>query len=243
MQRRTFITGVGATGAAALAGCLSSTEEPSNDIGSVDEDAAATTIEVSGTGTVAAEPDLVRMRVSVEANGDDAEEVRTELAERAPAVRDALIDAGIDEDDITTSRYDIGEQRQGPGFDGTHRYQVEIDEVDEAGRMIDVAVEAGADDVGRIQFTLADDTRDDLRDVALERAIDDARDDAETIAATKSLELIGTVSVSTGSPSVSPMRVSFEALDTDDAGDAPPTDLSDGEVSVSATVSVVYAAE
>ena len=243
MHRRTFLAGA-ACSTVALAGCLGDENPDENTelaaLGTVDEADAAGTIETSGSGTVEEEPDLATMRVSVEETGDEAEDVRTQLAERAEEVRDALIEAGIDEDDITTSRYDLGEQRQEPGYEGSHRYQVTVRDVDEVGRIVDVAVDAGADDVGRIQFTLSEATREDLRGLALERAVEDARSDAESIAAAKDLEIVGVVSVSTDDRGVSPQRGSLEMAD--DADNAS-TEIDEGPVTVSASVTVVYGFE
>ena len=243
MHRRTFLAAA-ACSTVALAGCLGD-EEPTEGtslaaLGTVNEDDVVGTIETSGSGTVEEEPDMATMRVSVEETGDEAEEVRTQLAERAETVRDALIDAGIDEDYVITSRYDLGERRRSPGYEGSHRYEVTIQDVDEVGRIVDVAVDAGADDVGRIQFTLSEATREDLRSLALERAVEDARNDAESIAAAKNVEIIGVASVSTDDGQVSPLRVQYDMADeTDDAG----TEIDEGPVTVSASVTVVYGFE
>ena len=243
MHRRTFLAAA-ACSTVALAGCLGD-EEPNENaglaaLGTVDESEVGGTIETSGSGMVEEEPDLATMRVSVEETGSEAEDVRTRLAKRADEVRNALIDAGIDEDDVTTSRYDLGQQRRGTGYEGSHRYQVTVRDVDEVGRIVDVAVDAGADDVGRIQFTLSEATREDLRGMALERAVEDARNDAESIAAAKGLEIVGVVSVSTDDGRVSPLRVQYDMAD--EAGDAG-TEIDEGPVTVSASVTVVYGFE
>ena len=244
MNRRRFVTGTGAGLTVILAGCLSSAQESDDDQSGteqpVEPDDGSATVEVSGSGTVDEDPDMASFRVAVESSRSSADDVRTELAEDSEALIDALLDAGIDEDDITTERYDIRDHRQRSGYEGTHAYRVDVYDVDAVGEIIDVAVEAGADDVGRVQFSLSEAVRDELRSVALERALDDARRDAEIIASAKGVEIVGVVTVSTQDTDVQPFRGEYLAL-TDAEDDAASTEIQDGPVTVSAHVNVVYA--
>ena len=240
MQRRRFVTAAGAGLTLALAGCLSSAEEQ-HDGGTVDEDDADATVEVSGTGTVETDPDMGSFMAAVEASGEEADEVRSQLATDAEAVKEALLDAGLDDDDITTSRYTIREERNGFGYEGTHAYHVEVHDVDAVGEMIDIAVDAGADDIGRVNFTLADETRDAFRGEALERAIEDARSDAEAIAAAKGLEVVGVVHVTTEDSGVRPFHADADEMLAMEVSDDAGTDIDQGPVTVSARVTIVYA--
>ena len=251
MRRRTFLTAAAAGTALTLAGCLSHGSEtterdPLSAAGieaEVDESNATATIQVAGTGTAEAEPDVAVLSVTVEESGDDAESVRAGLAERTERLRDALTDAGVDEEDVTTRRYDIRERRRSPGYEGIHAYEVEVEDVDAVGEVIDTAVDAGADGVGRVSFTLSDDRREAVREEALEEAVDAARSEAEVIASAKGVELVGVVTVSTTGTDLRPHR--GPAVATDDVADeaAAATEIDEGPVSVSARVEVVYAIE
>lgn len=250
MNRRRFIAAVGTSTTLALAGCLSNASESAdiNPLGTAttgDGGVNATgspTVHVRGIGEAEADPDVARMHVAVEESGEDAESVRAGLAERAEDVRGALIGAGVADEDVTTGRYDIREQRRGPGYEGIHAYDVEIDDVDAVGEVIDTAVDAGADDVGRVNFTLGDERREELREDALHDAIETARGEAETIAAAKDVELTGIVTVSTTSIDMRPQRATVQP--TDDVAqeaDTTPTEIEEGPVSVTAQVEVIYA--
>lgn len=247
MHRGRFLATVGTGATLALAGCLSE----SNDIdplgaatvGSVEDDAGSPTVHVSGVGEAEGEPDVARMRVAVEESGDDAEAVRSGLAERSDALHEALVGAGVDDEGITTGRYDIREQRRGTGYEGVHTYDVEIGDVGAVGEIVDTAVDAGADDVGRIRFTLSDERRETVREDALTDAIETARSEAETIAAAKDVELTGVVTVSTTSIDVRPRPATAPATDDVAEDAAAPTELREGPVSVTARVEVVYAIE
>jgi uncharacterized protein len=251
MRRRTLLTATTAAATTALAGCLAESDEGDRDPlaaaagieGEVDDREAAATIQVAGSGEAESEPDLAALSVTIEESGSEAESVRGNLAERADDLHDALVEAGVDEEGITTGRYDIREQRQGTGYEGVHAYEVEVEDVDAVGEVIDTAVDAGADSVGRVTFTLSDDRREAARAEALEEAVDAARSEAEVLAGAKDADLVGVVTVSTTGTDLRPHEGAV--METDDAADedTAPTEIEEGPVSVSARVEVVYAIE
>ncbi|WP_255170314.1 SIMPL domain-containing protein [Natrononativus amylolyticus] len=242
MDRRHVLIATGVGAATALAGCVGSaftdggTEEP---IGGAPAEENGNTIEVSASGTAETDPDRAVATVGVEARGDTADEVRDELVEGAERLRETFADLEIPDDNVRTGRYNIRERRQGTGFEGSHSFSVEVDDVDRVGEVIDAAVDAGADDVGRVNFTLQPETREALRNEALDDALDGADAEAEHIAANRGVEITGTRSVSTSDVSVSPVR--YDAAHDVAADDAETsTEIDSGQVSVTATVTVVY---
>lgn len=240
MNRRQFILGGGSAAAMALAGCIGRAQETN---GQSNPDHRST-ISVSDGGEVTAEPDLAVVSVAVEATGESADEVRDELAESAETVRTALLEFGIDEDDVTTGRFHIGEQRRsrqtdetGPAtFEGVHELTVEVHDVDHAGSVIDVAVDAGADRIRRVSFTLSDERREELREEAFELAIKNARSDADLIAAQLNATVVGVKSVDATGGHIRPYSLDVAEVAEDDAG----TELHPNEVTVSATLHIVY---
>lgn len=252
MDRRQFVAASGAGVAAALAGCIGTAfeDEPTTD--GADAKGAGSSrsteryIEVSASGSAETEPDRAILRLGVEATGDDASDVRDELAEGAEALRATFEELGIPEENVQSGRYAIRERprrrEEDPElvFEGTHSFEVELDDVDRVGEVIDAAVDAGADDVGRVNFTLREETRAAVRDEALDDALESADAEAEHIADNRGVEITGTRSVSTSDVDFSPVRydASHVVAEADDA--APDTEIDSGPVSVSATVRVVY---
>lgn len=249
MQRRELLLGGGAAAATALAGCLGSARE--NDQTRTTE--SARTIRVQASGEVNAEPDLAVLRVGIEATGDSAESVRADLAERSAAVRDALLEFGLDEEDVTTGRFDVRrrpDERPDPrgdggtgedaAYEGTHALTVEVGDVDRVGAVIDAAVAAGADSVGSVRFTLSETRRAELRERALAEALESARSEAEFVAGEVGASIVEVQSVDTSGGDVGP---ALEHADAETAGGAPPTELHPDEVTVSATVVVAYEIE
>lgn len=242
MRRRTFVSLAGTGTLTALAGCLASAGSDEENGSDTEEshDGRETLLKVAGSGAVETDPDHAVAQFSVVTVGEDAETVRDELATRAEDVRTALLDAGIPDDDIRTSRFDVRpDRREEREFRGEHRYEVEIADVDRVGEIIDVAIDAGADDVGRLTFTLSEETRAELREEALHNALDAAREEADTIAENKQLAIVGVEEIASSGTNLHTTRADAPEEAYDDAG----TDLDPGPVTVTATVAVVYVAE
>lgn len=253
MRRRDLLAGSGTVATAALAGCLGSVR---GDDDSSSE--SSRTIAVSESGEATADPDLAVVQVGVEATGDSTEAVRDELATRADGLEDALLAFGIDEEDVTTDGFDIRErveerrmQEEGVDpdsrdeaepyvyYEGSHSFTVDVHDVEETGDVIDTAVDAGADTVGRIEFTLSQERRDELREEALQEALEDARSEADFVAHEVDASIVDVERIDTTGGRVSPMRTSVE-MDAAEDDATPETDLQPGDVTVSASVDVVY---
>ncbi|WP_226010838.1 SIMPL domain-containing protein [Halomicrobium salinisoli] len=267
MQRRELLAATAGAAAAAVSGCLGM---DGND-GSAAAQTGTPTVErrtsrsivVSNTGETRGDPDLAVLHVGVEASGDTAGDVRDELATRAEELRQALLDFGLEEDAVTTEDFHIRERHDRrameedgvrPGseeadeyvtYRGTHAFRVEVAAIDDVGAVIDAAVDGGADQVGRVTFTLSDEKRATLREEALRGAIQGARDEAETVADEIGASIVEATVVDTAGGGVTPVEreVSYaaDAAATETPGAS--TGVEPGEVTVSASVQVRYAIE
>ncbi|MGM0605151.1 MAG: SIMPL domain-containing protein [Halobacteriota archaeon] len=256
MRRRTFVAAVGGVGAAlGSAGCTSlaqSEAAPTTPTGAqngVDGHASITEASVTGqfihvgaSGAVDSEPDEASVSVAIEATGEDAEGVRSELADRAEILRDALLEFGLDEAQITTGRYAIREDHRDEGrYRGTTELRLEVDDIDRVGPLIDAAVAGGADTVGRIVFTVSDATQNALREAAIELALENAHREAEIVANARDLTLAGVQEITTDRGRVSTYRTSGPHAEEVAEADAPAsTQIDRGPVTVSASVEVTY---
>lgn len=246
-RTRKLLAALAAVALLATAGCAGLAGGQTD--GSTDgEDAPERTIEVSAGGEATAEPDRATLTVSVLATGDTSREVRQSLAERDDELRDALIDWGVDEDRIRTDYYSIRETRESrerenvSAYEGEHRYEIVLHDVEAVGEVIDVAVDAGADAVNRITFGLSDEREQELREEALENAMENADADARVLADSADLTVDGVYTVSTARTSVTPYSTRYTAdVSQESAGDAA-TGVETGDVSVSVDVRVVYEA-
>ena len=241
MKRRQLIAGTGAVAAAAFAGCL----------GGAGGGSSERTITVSKSGKVSGAPDMAVIRAAIEATGDDQTAVRDELSRRAERLIEALQDAGVDAEAITTDRFGIRQRTdrqpveptddpegdggtEEPAYIGTHAFRIEVDDADAAGDIVDTAVEAGADDIGRIGYTLSEERQAELREEALQSALAAARTEAEFVAGEVDASVGDVVTVDTDQDRISPVYETTE----DDGGRS--TTLQPDDVTVRATATVSY---
>ena len=161
MQRRDFIIGTAAAAAAGLSACLGPAQQ-ATDAATGGGDSGRT-VTVTGSAEMQAAPDRAVIEASVEATGDSAAAVRDELSTRSDSLRQALRNAGLDDDQLTTGRFAIrpqynrrepGAEPEQTGYEGTHTTTIEVDDVDATGDVIDTAIDGGADSIGRIEYTL-----------------------------------------------------------------------------------------
>jgi len=242
MHRRDFLIGTATAGAAGLSGCLG-TAQQATDTGDNDGDR---TITVTGSADMQATPDRAVIEASVEATGDSAAAVRDELSTRSESLRQALRNAGLSDDQLTTGRFAIrpqyarrepGTEPEQTGYEGTHTITIDVEDIDATGDVIDTAIDGGADSIGRIEYTLAESTRESLREDALKAAVDTARDEADVLAARVDSRVVSVQHLNAAGGGVSP---TYERYDVAEEASGGSTELQPDDVTVSASVEATY---
>ena len=232
---------------ALLAGCIAPLQSQP---GTTDGAADAPTVSVTGTGEITADADLAVIMVSVVATADTADAARQQVADDAERMREALRDAGVADENVTTASYRIsseyryeenGKEPTVTGYRAVHAFEIEVAPAD-AGDVVDAAVANGASRVDGVQFTLTDETRASLRADAIAQAMSKARADADAVAAAESLEVTGLHTASTGPDYVPYAETRYESA-ADAGGAGASTAFEPGPVTVTATVQVTYTVE
>ena len=115
-------------------------------------------------------------------------------SEQAAAVRQALENAGVPTENITTEAVWLRAQytytnaaRIRDGFEYRMEFSVQVPEGVEAGAALDAAIAGGANSTGSLQQTMAD--ADALYNEALGAAVESARQSAEQLAAASGKKL------------------------------------------------------
>jgi uncharacterized protein YggE len=167
-------------------------------------------------------------------------------------MRTALNEAGVDDGQITTTRYDIYQDRRRPREDGDepriqyramHGFEVAVTDTDDVGTVVDTAVRNGATEIEDIRFTLTAEQRRALERDARQAAMTDARSKARSLADSANLTVTGVEVIRTtrgGAPR--PYEGGVTATETAAPTAAPDTDLESGPVTVVTSVEVVYEA-
>lgn len=160
------------------------------------------TITVVGEGTVSIEPDTAQAVIGVETAGPTVKEASGQNGEIMTAVMAALADAGIEAKDMQTAGYNVFADRgfgpDGPSQEVTYRVSnnvnVVIRDLDTVGDILDAAIEAGANNIYGVTFSL--DTPSAVESDARTLAVDDARAKAQELATLTGMTLGEIVSVS-----------------------------------------------
>ena len=211
-------------------------------------DQQAPAIDVSGSGTASAAPDVAVLSLGVEAEADSVGEARAQAAEAMDAMLAALKDGGVADEDIQTTRFsvqprfDFIEQRQVlRGFAVDNIVSVKIRSIDDTGELIDAALAAGGDlaRIEGVRFTIDDPSS--LEDEARQEAMAEARRKAKTLAQAAGVDLGRPRSISETGGSIPEQFRAFDGAFADAELAATPIEL--GELEVRVSVQVVYELE
>jgi uncharacterized protein YggE len=203
------------------------------------------TISVTASASASAAPDTARVRAAVVATAADAETARQQAAANVSTTRETLRAAGVADERIRTTGFDISTVREPEKNDtlrvryrAVNEFTIEVSP-NRTGEIIDVAVGNGTNQVNGVTFTLTEETRQSLRRQALGDAVANARADAAVIADASGVRITGLRSASTADVVFTP----FETRAGDAITASAETIIEPGPVDVSATISVTYRAE
>lgn len=200
-------------------------------------------ITVSGAGSARARPDLAIAELGVTAHGETATLAMSQNRQLVASLRQALRQNGVEDADVLTSDFAIhrergsqsqrGVDRPGERFVVRNLLQVTIRDIERAGVLLDRLVEAGANEVRGIRFTLQDDTQMALQARALAAA--DARQKAQHLAELHDTRLGKVLRISKSSVRGGrPQAMMMKAMDTSSST------VSVGELTFAAQLQVIY---
>ena len=196
---------------------------------------------------------VVSVTIGVETRGETAKEAAEANAELMNKVIAALKGLGIADDQISTSWYSVNpvyEWRSPPcieiypqppecapkseitGYSASNSVTITLDADEDAGKVIDEAVAAGATNVNGAYFFVSAERQEEVRNSLIEEAIANARGRADKAAAAVEMQVTGVKSISLND-------VSFPVFYKDFAEGAS-TPVLPGQQEVSMTVQVTF---
>lgn len=153
-------------------------------------------ISVVGRGVVNARPDVALVDLGVEVVNSDANEAFGENTTRMNAVMDVLEEMEVQEQDIQTIQYSMwieqiydrdGQPTGETRYHVTHQVRVRVRDLDLTGELMQKVLEAGANNVGGMTFSVAD--SEALQSEARDMALASAKAKAEQLAANLGVQL------------------------------------------------------
>jgi uncharacterized protein YggE len=200
-------------------------------------------VETVGTGERRIAPDRASVHLLVESKATEAAAAATANARLVQSVRDTLRRLGLDSA-ATTASYNVGPDYEPPrptsnegprriGYAARTLVRVQLSRIDQVGRVIDAGLAAGATGVQGVSYESS--AVQAARREALASAAAAARQDAETLARALGGTLGALISTSSTASGPDPRR-SIPAMLRMDAGAAFATQMTPGEIIVTAAV-------
>jgi uncharacterized protein len=162
-------------------------------------------VTVLGSGQVQGVPDTLTADVGIEFTAPDVTAAMNQTNDRQQAVINALVGAGLDRKDISTTEVTLQPQYRNPepngtatiaGYRATNAIQIKIHPTDAASRMLALIVSSGGDAtrISSVSYSFADDSQ--LVKDARARAFNDAKNRADQYAQLAGLRLGKVLSIS-----------------------------------------------
>lgn len=202
--------------------------------------AQAASIHVTGTGTVAVEPDMAVITLGVSEEHREAGQAMERVSTKVASVLDALELAGIAARDVQTQSISVNPvwnnsatDRKISGFEASNTVAVRVRVLDSLGYVIDRVLDSGANVMHGLSFQLTDDT--EVMEEARRAAVKDAMAKAQIYADAAGVPLGAVTAIDeTGSSrDIGRMDMAMSSL----RKEAP---VAQGELVITSTVSMTF---
>ena len=144
---------------------------------------------VSETGMVSVTPDIAKINLGIETQGQSLKEVQNMANAKSKTLLDSLKRLDIDEKDIKTVSYNVypeydysSRTPRITGYRVSTSYEVKIKDFDKVNEVLALAGDNGANVVGNISFEVNDKTKEELTNKAREEAVSKAKTKASDLA-------------------------------------------------------------
>ena len=216
---------------------------------------AETKIAVNGSGEVRISADTAVISLGINARDKDVLNAQQKVNECIAAIRGALIEKGVKEENINTDYMNIypiydyqNDQEQLSAYNASTTLAIRVTDMESVGSLIDAAFAAGANTLNGISFSASD--TEEAKAEAMKKAVQDARKKAEILAEASGLKLAsieqitegGTFSYDNNIGNIYSKAAGFDiGMETEEA--KAETVVQAAKLVVSAAVSITFNAE
>ncbi|HYJ03322.1 MAG TPA: SIMPL domain-containing protein [Nitrososphaeraceae archaeon] len=206
------------------------------------------TLFVSGSATANTKTDKVTVSLGVETADKTAEKALLSNSNLMNTVIDALKASGLQQNETSTSSFSIkpnynyskyGDGGNLMGFTVSNLIHIESSNINSVSQWIDTAVQAGANIVNDIYFSVSEEKLQKIKNVLLKEAVANAKTKADIVAGAAGINVGGIKSIMVeeiGFPPV-PGPLYSKSVSSDEVSSTP---ILAGEQEVSTKVSIVY---
>ncbi len=205
-------------------------------------------ISVLGNAEIKIAPDQAEIMLSVVTEDKDVKKAQQKNAELATQVINALRAKGVSEKEIETLNYGIEKIQEWENDKYVHKgyrvrntIKVTTSKLDKVGDFIDVAVNAGANDVDGVTFSLTKEAKQKVSEQLLTKASEDAESKANILTKALGVRLGKAVTISEYNYDISPVYYSGRDFMMESAAPTKAsTPIQPKNVETSARITVVF---
>ena len=212
-----------------------------------------TKITVSGNGETKVAADTAIITLGVSARDKDVLKAQQKVNESIAAIRQALVAKGVKEENINTDYLNIyamydyrDDMEEVVAYNANSSLAIRVENIEDAGMLIDEAFAAGANTLNGISFSAADTS--DAEKESLKKAVADAKEKAEVLAEAAGLKITGMEIISEGGVysydnSISNFTARSKGAETEEAVMDAGTSVQAAKLIVTANITITFTAE
>jgi uncharacterized protein YggE len=206
-------------------------------------DKQPSTVRVQGDAQIQAKPDRAQVEIGVMTQSQDSQTAASQNAQKLDRVIQQLRSQVGQSIEIKTVGYSLNPTYDYPkeggepkitGYSAINTIQVQTDDLSLAGKIIDAATKAGANQINSLQFILKDELavqKEALRDAAVK-----AKAKADALASALNVKIVRVLHIEEGTAGMIPLRAKTMGLEA--AQMDVPTPIEPGTIEISATVTL-----
>lgn len=201
-------------------------------------------VTANGEAVITVEPDQAQIDIGVVTQAKNAPEAAKENAEKLARVMSEVKKLLGKGDEIKTANYSLSPNYRYPqggkpeivGYTATNVLHIKTSALENVGKLIDTAMQSGANTIQRLLFTLKDEQSAQLQ--ALRLASTKAKAKAEEMAKALGLRIVRVLSITEGERGVRPIVMPQPRVTQMEAAAATPTPVEAGTIEVRSSVTL-----
>jgi uncharacterized protein YggE len=201
-------------------------------------------VTATGEAVITAEPDLVELDIGVVSQARNAPDAAKENAEKLTRVLAEVKKLLGKDDEVKTASYSLNPNYRYPqggkpeitGYTATNVLRIKTGNLSGVGKLIDASMQAGANAINRLAFTLRDEHAAQLR--ALRHASQKAKAKAEEMAGALGLSVTRVLNLAEVDRAVRPIVMPVARDARFEVAAAPPTPVEAGSIEIRSTVTL-----
>ena len=208
------------------------------------------TLSITGQGKTTLSPDKATISIAVETMSDKASDAVKDNSEKTNKVIEVIKSSLGKNDKVSTAGYSLSpvyeyssetKKSEFKGYRAANHIIVETRDLKGLGQLIDSTAEAGANKIDSLTFDSTQ--REQYKKEALELAVKDAKSTAETVAGAAGVKLVKILSIRPVYDIPIPVYRDYELRSKMAVAESSPTPIEPGELTVNASVTMVFEIE